>query len=150
MNLLLFGATGMVGHGVLRECLFGSWCATRPNDQTQPVPCPALQVASNRACGSICRTTTTSRPHSRRLLLLPARVPFRMKERAYERVIYRITMAAATALSRLYPKTTFVYGSRVLVWTVRNWDAACGHASRARRKTPSCACRSRLASSVQA
>jgi hypothetical protein len=37
MNVLLFGATGMIGQGVLRECLTPRCGESRPSGEPRPV-----------------------------------------------------------------------------------------------------------------
>jgi uncharacterized protein YbjT (DUF2867 family) len=112
MNLLLFGATGMVGQGVLRECLLD------PNVQlVEPVgrsatgaQHPKLREIVNQdllhyesieaqltgfdACFFCLGVSSTG-----------------MTETDYERVTFGITMAAAEVLCRLNPQMTFIYVS---------------------------------------
>ncbi len=112
MNVILFGATGMVGQGVLRECLL------EPNVQ---------QVVS------IVRTP--SKQHHAKLRELihtdffdysavePQLTGFDacffclgvsaagMDEAKYKHLTYDLTLAAATTLARLNPQMTFLYVS---------------------------------------
>jgi uncharacterized protein YbjT (DUF2867 family) len=112
MNILLFGATGMVGQGVLRECLLD----------------PSVQLV-----GTIGRTATGQQnPKLREIVLkdLSNYAPIEekltgldacffclgisasgMTEDAYERITYGITIAAAETLSRLNPRMVFIYVS---------------------------------------
>lgn len=112
MNVLLFGATGMVGQGVLRECLL--------DPQVQRVQ-------------TIGRTTTRARHSKLREIthsnlwhyatIEPDLSGFKacffclgvsssgMKEEEYERLTYGITLAAAEVLCRLNPRMTFIYVS---------------------------------------
>lgn len=112
MNVLLFGATGMVGEGVLHECLLD----------------PDVQNVL-----SIGRSLTGQRhPKLRELVhtdfldfsaLEPEMKGFDacffclgvssagMPEESYQRVTYDITMAAARTLARLNPGMTFIYVS---------------------------------------
>lgn len=112
MNVVLFGATGMVGQGVLRECLVD------PDVQ---------QVLSIGRSG-----TGQQHPRLRELIhrdFLDFSAIERelsgfdacffclgvssagMKEADYRRVTYDFTMAAAGMLARLNPNMTFVYVS---------------------------------------
>jgi uncharacterized protein YbjT (DUF2867 family) len=115
MNVLLFGATGMVGQGVLRECLLDPGVqlvesvgrsAGRVNDARYPklrnLAHPDLldyadiqtELSGFDAC-FFCLGVSSSG----------------MTEEAYARVTYDITLAAAETLCRLNPKMTFVYVS---------------------------------------
>jgi uncharacterized protein YbjT (DUF2867 family) len=112
MNILVFGATGMVGQGVLRECLLD----------------PNVQLVA-----TIGRTATGKQnPKLREIVLkdLSNYVSIEekltnfdacffclgvgsagMTETEYERVTYGITIAAAETLSRLNPQMVFIYVS---------------------------------------
>jgi uncharacterized protein YbjT (DUF2867 family) len=111
MNVLIFGATGMVGQGVLRECLLA----------------PDVRLVQ-----TVGRTATGVQ-HSklrdlmqRDLFHYANEVDFSgfdacffclgvssagMNEADYERVTYDITLAATETLSRLNPQMTFIYVS---------------------------------------
>ena len=112
MKVLLFGATGMVGQGVLRECLLD----------------PGVQLVK-----AVGRTATGVRHAKLREVIRQDLWSYSsielelsgfdacffclgvssagMKEADYERVTHGITMAAAETLSRLNPQMTFVYVS---------------------------------------
>jgi uncharacterized protein YbjT (DUF2867 family) len=112
MNVLLFGATGMVGQGVLRECLL--------DPDVQQVLC-------------IVRAPTGQQhPELRELVLTdffdystvePELTGFDacffclgvssagMDEAKYKHLTYDLTLAAATTLARLNPNMTFLYVS---------------------------------------
>jgi uncharacterized protein YbjT (DUF2867 family) len=110
MNVLLFGATGMVGQGVMRECLLDpgvNLLQTVGRSATgvqHPKLCEVVhndlwhyeslepQLSGFDAC-FFCLGVTSSG----------------MTEENYERVSYGITMAAAEMLSRLKPAMTFIY-----------------------------------------
>jgi len=112
MNVLLFGATGMVGQGVLRECLLD------PNVQL-------VQTVGRTAIGA-------QYPKLREIVhqdlwhyeAIEANLSgfdacffclgvssSGMTEEDYERVTYGITIAAAEILCRLNPQMTFIYVS---------------------------------------
>jgi uncharacterized protein YbjT (DUF2867 family) len=112
MNVLLFGATGMVGQGVLRECLL--------NKKVQ-----LIQTVGRTATG-------VQHPKLRELVhpdlyhyqeIEPALSGFDacffclgqtasgMTEENYHRVTYDLTIAAAEVVSRLNPRMTFIYVS---------------------------------------
>ena len=112
MNVLLFGATGMVGQGVLRECLLD----------------PGVQLVQ-----AVGRTATgLQHPKLREIerqdlshyeAIEPNLAGFDacffclgvsssgMKEEDYKRVTYGVTVAAAEVLCRLNPQMTFIYVS---------------------------------------
>lgn len=114
MNVLIFGATGMVGQGVLREC---------------------LQATDVQRATTIGRTPTRIEHPKVRDLLAPDLMDYRaveadlagydacffclgvssagMNEAQYTRITYDLTLAAAEVLARLNPQMTFVYVSGV-------------------------------------
>jgi uncharacterized protein YbjT (DUF2867 family) len=112
MKVLLFGATGMVGQGVLRECLLdpdvqsvqivGRTASGVQHPKLREIMHPDLwhydTIAANLsgfdAC-FFCLGVSSSG----------------MTEEAYERVTYGITIAAAETLCRLNPRMTFIYVS---------------------------------------
>jgi uncharacterized protein YbjT (DUF2867 family) len=112
MKVLLFGATGMVGQGVLRECLLdpgvdvvqtvGRSATGATNAKIREVVHANLfhyeaiedQLKGFDAC-FFCLGQTSSG----------------MKEADYEKVTYQLTMAAASTLSQLNPAMTFIYVS---------------------------------------
>ena len=112
MNVLIFGATGMIGQGALRECLLAS-----DVDRVQTVG-----------------RTATGQQHAKLRELVHADLwnyasvesqltgfdacffclgvaSAGMKEADYTRVTYDLTMAAATTLARLNPAMTFIFVS---------------------------------------
>jgi len=112
MNVLLFGATGMIGQGVLRECLLDSGVervvtvgrsrtgVTNPklrdivyNDLPNFAPIEALLEGFD-ACFFCLGVTSAG-----------------MSEADYTRITYDLTMAAASVLVRLNPEMTFVFVS---------------------------------------
>ena len=112
MNVLIFGATGMVGLGVLRECLRA----------------PDVEIVR-----TIGRSATGQRHAKLRELVHaglfeyssvePQLAPFDacffclgvaaagMTEADYTRLTYDLTLAAASTLARLNPAMTFIYVS---------------------------------------
>lgn len=112
MNVLIFGASGMVGQGVLRECLLdqgvqlvqaiGRTSTGEKNSKLLEIVRQDLWLYADIETGLtgfdacfFCLGVTSSG----------------MKEKAYARVTYDITMAAAETLCRLNPKMTFIYVS---------------------------------------
>jgi len=112
MNALLFGATGMVGQGVLRECLsdprvqlvqaVGRSATRAQHPKLREIVHQDLfhyetieaQLTGFDACFFCLGISSTG-----------------MKEEDYERVTFGITMAAAEVLCRLNPQMTFIYVS---------------------------------------
>jgi len=112
MKILIFGATGMVGQGVLRECLLD----------------PDID-----AIQTVGRTPTRIRDPKLREIVQPDLFQYSniepemkgfdacffclgvssagMAEKEYENLTYTLTLAAAETLSRLNPAMTFVYVS---------------------------------------
>ena len=112
MNVVLFGATGMVGQGVLRECLRDAGVTDvltvgrSPTGQTHPrlreiVHADLLDFAPLGSALSgfdacfFCLGVASAG----------------MAETDYRRITFGITLAAATTLVRLNPGMTFIYVS---------------------------------------
>ena len=112
MNTIVFGATGMLGQGVLRECLLaadvdrvltiGRSRTGREHPKLREIAHADLwhyesirdQLRGFDACLFCLGVTSTG-----------------MTEADYERVTYGITIAAAETLCRLNPQMTFVFVS---------------------------------------
>jgi uncharacterized protein YbjT (DUF2867 family) len=113
MNVILFGATGMVGQGVLRECLFAApdvqhvlSIVRNPSGQEHAklreiVPTDFYDLSSIEeelsgydACFFTLGVTSAG-----------------MTEQQYNHVTYDLTLAAAKPLARLNPDMTFIYVS---------------------------------------
>ncbi|HEY4128501.1 MAG TPA: NAD-dependent epimerase/dehydratase family protein [Gammaproteobacteria bacterium] len=112
MKVILFGATGMVGQGVLREC---------------------LQEPRVERVLAVGRTGTNKRDPKLKELVLPDLFQYEsvkselkgydacffclgissagVSEADYRRITYDLTLAAANELVKLNPKMTFVYVS---------------------------------------
>jgi uncharacterized protein YbjT (DUF2867 family) len=112
MNLLIFGATGMVGQGVLRECLL--------DDDVQQIT-----VVGRKSTGmagaklrDIARADmfdiTDLEPHLTDIdacFFCLGVSSGGMNEEAYTRLTFDLTMSVATRLARLNPAMTFVFVS---------------------------------------
>jgi len=112
MNILRFGASGMVGQGVLRECLLDPDVARvlsivrAPTGKGDPKLRELVhrdffdfsglesELSGNDACFFCLGVSSAG-----------------MKEADYRRVTYDITLAAARLLARLNPAITFIYVS---------------------------------------
>jgi uncharacterized protein YbjT (DUF2867 family) len=112
MKVLIFGATGMVGQGVLRECL------------VDPDIDAVLTVGRSATGVTHPRLRELVRPDLMRYGEIEGDLrgfgacffclgvsSFGLSEPQYEHLTYDITMAAAETLSRLNPGMTFVYVS---------------------------------------
>ena len=112
MNIVLFGATGMIGQGVLRECLLDSdvervlSIGRSTTGQRHPklreivhdnfVDFPSIESElTGYDAGFFCLGVTSAG----------------MSEAAYRRITYDFTLAAARALARTSPALTFIYVS---------------------------------------
>jgi len=112
MNVVIFGATGMIGQGVLRECLHdpdvgvvkavGRSASGASHPKLRDVVWSDMQSFAGidaelrdvDACFFCIGVTSAG-----------------LSEAAYERVTYDIPVAAATTLARLNPSITFIYVS---------------------------------------
>lgn len=112
MNVLIFGATGMVGHGVLLECLRDSAVervvalvrtATGLRD-------PKLNEIVHRDLLDYSGMEETLSGFDACFFCLGV-ASAGMKEAAYERITYGFTLAAAEMLCRTNPGLTFIYVS---------------------------------------
>ena len=112
MKVLVFGATGMVGQGVLRECL---------RDQEVELAVTVGRTATgarDAKLREIVHGDLSSYAGIERELtgfdacfFCLAVSSSGMKEAEYERVTYGLTLAAAEMLSRVNPGMTFIYVS---------------------------------------
>jgi uncharacterized protein YbjT (DUF2867 family) len=110
MNVILFGATGMIGQGVLRECLLDSdvqqilSIVRTPSGQQHPNLHEVVltnffdysaiepQLTGYDACFFCLGVSSAG-----------------MDEAKYTHLTYDLTQAAATTLARLNPQMTFLY-----------------------------------------
>jgi uncharacterized protein YbjT (DUF2867 family) len=112
VKVIIFGATGMVGRGVLRECLV--------DDRVTAV------LTVGRAPTGLVHGKLREITHSDLLDLSPIEGDISgfdacffclgvssagMSEKDYRRVTYDYTLSAGTTLARLNPSSTFVYVS---------------------------------------
>ncbi|MBF8190297.1 epimerase [Nonomuraea sp. K274] len=112
MRVILFGATGMIGQGVLRECLL--------DDRVTAV------LTVGRAPTGIVHGKLREITHADLLDLAPIEGSLAgydacffclgvssagMNERDYRRVTYDLTLSVARTLARLSPDSAFVYVS---------------------------------------
>src|SRR5689334_17024626 len=112
MKVVVFGATGMVGQGVVRECLLDPGVESvlsvgrNPSGVTDPkfrevvtadlLDLSEIELSGVDACFFCLGVSSTG-----------------MSEADYRRVTYDITMAAAAAVAAVNQAATFVYVSGV-------------------------------------
>jgi uncharacterized protein YbjT (DUF2867 family) len=112
MRVIVFGASGMVGQGVLRECLLdprisdvlviGRTTSGQPDAKLREIIHPdladlsALEAELTGYDAAFYCVGTTSTAHD---------------EKAYRAITYDITLAVGRTLARLSPAMTFVYVS---------------------------------------
>ena len=112
MRVLLFGATGMVGQGVLRECLragdveFVQTVGRSPTGQLDPRLTEIIHPDMMDY-----RTIEASLQGFDACFFCLGVSSFRMTEADYTRLTYDLTLAAARPLARLNPGMTFIYVS---------------------------------------
>lgn len=112
MKILIFGATGMVGQGVLRECL-----AAPDVELVQTVGRSATGVRHPRLREVVRTELSSLSPEADELGGFDACFfclgvsSFRMSEEEYTRLTYDLTMNIANVLAPLNPGMTFVYVS---------------------------------------
>jgi uncharacterized protein YbjT (DUF2867 family) len=112
MKILVFGATGMVGQGVLRECLLdpGVDLVTTVGRTPTGLQNPKLREVAHKNLWDYSSVETQLSGFDACFFCLGVSSAG-MKEADYDRVTFGITMAAAECLSRLNPRMTFVYVS---------------------------------------
>jgi uncharacterized protein YbjT (DUF2867 family) len=114
MNVLLFGATGMVGQGVLRECLLDPDVKlVRAVGRTATgVVHPKLRETIRADLWNYASIEADLSGFDACFFCLGVSSAG-MSEQDYDRLTYRLTLAAAETLARLNPQMTFIYVSGV-------------------------------------
>ena len=110
MNILIFGATGMVGQGVLRECLLASdveRVVTVGRNATGQQH-PKLQELVVKDMYDYSAVESQLQGFDACFFCLGVSSVGK-KEDDYRRITYDLTMAAAEVLARLNPGMTFTY-----------------------------------------
>jgi uncharacterized protein YbjT (DUF2867 family) len=110
MNVLLFGATGMVGQGILRECLLDATVERVQVIGRTPTAKhhPKLKDTVHRDSWNYADIEADLTGFDACFFALGVS-SVGMKAEQYERITYDITMAAAETLCRLNPQMTFLY-----------------------------------------
>jgi uncharacterized protein YbjT (DUF2867 family) len=114
MKVLLFGASGMVGQGVLRECLLdpGVEGVTSIGRSATGVSNPKLHDLVHKDLWNYGAIEKDLTGYDACFFCLGV-TSAGMSEADYDRVTYGITAAAAETLARLNPQMTFVFVSGV-------------------------------------
>ena len=112
MNVILFGATGMVGQGVLRECLLDPdlqrvLSVGRSATGQQH---PKLREIVHKDLANLASIEDRLQGYDACFFCLGVSSAG-MREADYRRVTYDLTMAVAQTLARLNPGMTFIYVS---------------------------------------
>ncbi len=112
MKVLLFGATGMVGRGVLLECLRdnGVEQVTSIGRSATGMRDAKLREIVHKNLGDFSGMEATLRGHDSCFYCLGVSSNG-MKEAEYARITYGFTLVAAQMLSQLQPGMKFVYVS---------------------------------------
>ncbi len=112
MNVLLFGATGMVGQGVLRECLAAPdvekvlTVGRTPTGQQHP----KLQELVHAEMWDYANVETELSNFDACFFCIGV-TSSGMSEQKYTHLTYDMTLSVATTLARLNPQMVFVYVS---------------------------------------
>jgi uncharacterized protein YbjT (DUF2867 family) len=112
MNVLLFGATGMIGQGVLRECLLDPevQLVQTVGRSVTGVNHPKLREMAHRDMWDFSSLEDKLSGFDACLFCLGISSAG-MKAEEYEHVTYGIALAAAEPLARLNPQMTFLFVS---------------------------------------
>ncbi len=112
MKVLIFGATGMVGQGVLRECLLDPDVegVASVGRRATGVATPKLRELVHADLWNYSAIEKNLTGFDACFFCLGV-TSAGIKEADYERVTYGITVAAAETLARLNPRMTFVFVS---------------------------------------
>ncbi|MGC2359271.1 MAG: epimerase [Thermoplasmata archaeon] len=112
MKIILFGASGMVGQGVLRECLLDPEVSAVLSVSRRPLGTAheKLRELVLRDVGDLSTVESEVRGYEGCCWCLGASSAG-MSEAEYRRVTYDLTVSAARTLSKVDPGLTFVYVS---------------------------------------
>lgn len=112
MRIILFGATGMVGQGVLRECLRAPdvTAVLAVGRTTTGVAHPRLAEALVPDLHDLAPIEAQLQPYDACFFCLGVSVAG-LSEAAYTRLTHDLTLAAAERLARLNPAMSFIYVS---------------------------------------
>jgi putative NADH-flavin reductase len=112
VKVVLFGATGMVGQGVLRECLLDpdvESVLAVVRDSSLPQHGKVREIV-HKDIFDLARIEDGLSGYDACFFCLGVS-SVGMKEEAYRRVTYDLTVSVATTLAKLNPTMTFIYVS---------------------------------------
>ena len=112
MDVILFGATGMVGQGVLRECLLdpGVHRVLSIGRSATGQQHPKLREIARDSLFDFTDIASDLSGYDACFFCLGLSAAGKTEDE-YRRVTYDITLAAATILAKLNPEMTFIYVS---------------------------------------
>jgi uncharacterized protein YbjT (DUF2867 family) len=112
MKVILFGASGMVGRGALRECLLDPEveAVLAIGRSASGEQHPKLKELVQQDVGDLAMLEHVLKDYDACLFCLGVSAAG-MSEQDYRRVTYDLTLRVAQTLERLNPKMTFVYVS---------------------------------------
>src|SRR5512140_1373798 len=112
MQVILFGATGMIGQGVLRECLLDPEVTrvVSVSRRRAAPPHPKLVEILSNDLSDLTGVATELQELDACFFCLGVSSAG-MSEQEYRRVTYDLTISAATLLAKLNPSMTFIYVS---------------------------------------
>src|SRR5271170_7404135 len=110
MRIILYGASGMVGQGALRECLLDPQVTEVLSVSRRPLgrPHEKLREVVLPDVGDLTAVEDRLRGYDGCFWCLGVS-SVRMPEADYRRVTYDLTVAAAQTLAKVSPGLTFVY-----------------------------------------
>jgi uncharacterized protein YbjT (DUF2867 family) len=112
MKVILFGSTGMIGQGVLRECLLDDGVESvlaivrKKSGQTHE----KLTELEHRDFGDLSAIESELRGHDACFFCLGVSA-VGMSEADYTKITYDYALAAGKSLAKVAPDTTFIYVS---------------------------------------
>ncbi len=112
MKIILFGATGMIGQGVLRECLLDPEVDAVLSIGRSPIPQkhPMLHELIAPNLGDLSSFESQLTGFDACFFCLGSTAAGSTEE-SYRRINYELPLAAATLLAKLDPQMTFTYVS---------------------------------------
>jgi uncharacterized protein YbjT (DUF2867 family) len=112
VNVIIFGATGMVGQGVLRECLATADVGKVLTVGRTPtgVRHPKLQELVHAEMWNYANVEEDLKDYDACFFCIGV-TSSTMNEQQYTHLTYDLTMAAANTLARINPRMVFVYVS---------------------------------------